>query len=222
MIQISVYIFLIILQSLVISLAVIIFLVYRNSKLKELSTAPVPEPEPEAQVQTPDAGAYLASEAEATKLQLSTTAVDSEHEDLRSNPIALRVEYLQLEQMWASNHERDENFWSALGDRMQELLEKFAGQQQADGSTSVLPMDDQDKILSQDLINNQVQTIEALKELIAQADLDAEKSRSLQDSVEQLSQTNLELTHCVAVLEDENGFLRNQVETLVAHKPEEQ
>ena len=222
MIQISVFVFLILLQALVITTAVIIYLVYRNSKLKEQSAESESDDEndeAETSQPLPYVISYLAAEMEATKQQLAAQTQEENQSDQASDPIALRIEYLQLEQVWASNQERDENFWNALNDRMQELLGKFASQAQETEFISTLPMDDQDKILSQELIDNQVNTIKALKEMLSMADLDTEKSKSLKDSVEQLSQTNLELTHCVAVLEDENGFLRKQVETLVGDKP---
>lgn len=212
MIEIHAIIFLIVLQILVLAVAAIVFLFYRISRLKQpLIQAEEPQATEVAQKPSgPDE--YFTSEIEYTKQQTGNTSADEE----KNKHLSLRTDYLQLEKIWAGTKDRDENFWSALHERMDDLLSKYFAPVQNEATAQ--QSSDQDKIGTQEIINNQTETIESLKKIIADTVTDEKKGKALQASVEKLSQTNFELNHCVAVLEDENGFLRKELENLAATK----
>jgi predicted RNase H-like nuclease (RuvC/YqgF family) len=72
---------------------------------------------------------------------------------------------------------------------------------------------------SEYLFEQQSKTIEHLKEfissLLSNIDPKALPNKELDSHFEKLEQDNIQLVHCVAILEDENGFLRDQIEALL-------
>ena len=68
---------------------------------------------------------------------------------------------------------------------------------------------------TQQLFDEQLSTIENLKAAIAAAVAHPETIEALQNQLDKLGRTARELTFCVAILEDENLFLRDQVRALL-------
>lgn len=76
-----------------------------------------------------------------------------------------------------------------------------------------------DDVGSSSLLEQQSKTIEHLKafinDLLAKLDPKSLPNNELETHFSQLEQDNIQLEHCIMVLEDENGFLRDQIEALL-------
>lgn len=80
-------------------------------------------------------------------------------------------------------------------------------------------VEENDDASSEYLLEQQSKTIEHLKEfisrLLSNIDPKALPNKELDSHFEKLEQDNIQLVQCVAILEDENGFLRDQIEALL-------
>lgn len=67
------------------------------------------------------------------------------------------------------------------------------------------------------MVGKQQATISSLQDLIRELAPEASKARELQEAIAQIQRTNQELNGCVAVLEDENNMLRDELAEIQAY-----
>jgi hypothetical protein len=212
MIKISLVVFLLVLQALLVSVLLAVFALLRVRKLStRLAARRVPAPPPAAEAPN-DAAHYLATELQRTRGRLeglggSPTGANSS----TTGRLALRAELLQMEAEWAGLPEQDDEAWNRLDTRMQALLARAT----AASGPPANPAAEKNEVATKQLLDEQLVAIENLKAAMVTAASHPEAGLILQTQFEQLGRTARELTFCVAILEDENQFLRDQVRALL-------
>ncbi len=220
MIKISLVVFLLVLQALLVSVLLAGFALLKVRKLSARLAArrasPVQPPAPVAGAPN-DAAHYLATELQRTRGRLEGlggATASAGASASATGRLALRAELLQMEAEWAGLTEYDDAAWNKLDARLHMLLA-----QDAAAPVSPAPPATQsagkDEVEAKRLLDEQHATIEQLKAAIASAVSDPDTTESLQAQLEKLGRTARELTFCVAILEDENQLLRDQVRALV-------
>ncbi len=216
MINMNVYVYAGLLQLLIVLVLLSLFLYFRIRQLKHrLGQKQVRVRELE---QKPDAGQYLATETKLTRGRYEATTAFQEGEPNpgdKSFLCALRADFLELEHELAGKVERDESFWKQVEEKLGAILKahKLSAPRapQPLSATSSL----EDSPATQTIIDSQGVLIDSIKERIGRAVPDEGVREALEIQVDILAQNNRELSDCVAMLEDENGFLRTQVRALV-------
>ncbi len=123
--------------------------------------------------------------------------------------LALRADLMALESNYAANQEeRSEAFWLKLYQDMQTLLDRH-------DLYGRLKLTGEDENGFRKMMQNQHQSIESLQAFAAKHIADEDARQNLENLFGSLQQQSRELGDCVTVLEDENEFLRAQIESLL-------
>lgn len=186
----------------------------------------------------PTAALYLQAEVAKTRTHLESTAGDSGAADGVADPgqaaLALRVALLEVEAELSDSQPetRDAGYWQNLANRLGEIVAATGySTQQAAAAESTAPapasaaatktvflMGEEDASVT-GLVEQQAKTIDFLRnyvqELLDQHGHEPSPEPEIAGKFEQLEKANKELSSCVAVLEDENEFLRDQIAALL-------
>ena len=220
MVKISLVVFLLVLQVLLVSVLLAVFALL---KVRKLSTRLAAKRAPPAQPPTQATGApndvthYLATELQRTRGRLEGlggAALGAGASASIAGRLALRVELLQMEAEWAGQTGHDDAAWNGLDERLRGLLARDAVAPMSP-APSAASAGGSDVVETKSLFDEQHTTIEQLKADIAAAVTNSEVTESLQAKLDKLGRTARELTFCVSILEDENQFLRDQVQALL-------
>ena len=220
MVKISLVVFLLVLQLLLVS---VLLAVFAMLKVRKLSTRLAAKRAAPAQPPTQATGAsndvthYLATELQRTRGRLEGLGGATPGAGASASAagrLALRAELLQMEAEWAGQTEHDAAAWSRLDQRLQGLLAQDAAAPMPP-APSAAPAGGSDVVETKGLFDEQHATIEQLKADIAAAVSSSDATESLQAKLDKLGRTARELTFCVSILEDENQFLRDQVQALL-------
>jgi hypothetical protein len=216
MIQVRLYYFLMVLEAFVVLAAFSGYLLLRLRRVAA-RTKPVPfksRPQVpfEPTVARLDIVQYLARELERTSARVRHAQPGSDI----ALWLDLRAAVLQLEKEWSQQDDRSEIFWSALAGRLKRLVRDH----------NLIPLakalkdrqDDEPGLA--DVVERQQHTIAFLKKYIHDVLTEVGRRSELGPVVDnefaRLEHTNHELQQCVAVLEDENQFLREQIASFLA------
>ena len=158
---------------------------------------------------------YLARELERTSARVRGAQGGSEI----SLWLNLRAAVLQLEKEWSLQDDRSEIFWRALAGRLERLVRDHGLVPLAKPPKA--QKDDEPGLA--DVVERQKHSISFLKkyihDVLAQVDRRQELGPAVDKEFERLERTNHELEQCVAVLEDENQFLREQIAAFLESAP---
>ncbi len=195
MIQISLSVFLALLETLLAAAALAVYWFVRARRAVSVrhkaGTAPT-------------ATAYLDGELTRTRVRLKVAASEAAAAALK-----LRADYLGFERECAELPGRDEAFWAKVSERLSTLV-KPAKTPVAIADASQLAASKSIDI--QALIESNTKEINSLKERVLHVVSDPAQGRALLEQIDRLGHVNRELADCVAVLEDENDLLLNQVQ----------
>lgn len=201
MVQIHAFVFLLILQALLVVGGLAAYWFYKSRR----PAADAPPATAAATTTPPDLSAYLTAELKVCETQRAATKQEADALDW----LGLRIAWLRLEQTWISKKDRDAAFWQEVEQQVRALVPPAAPVVAVNSADRAEPVD------VTRLIKEQDQTIGVLLEQIIHDVTDVEKQKQLVTRIEQLARTNRELSFCVAILDDENKFLRDQVKALV-------
>ena len=149
----------------------------------------------------PTASVYLDHELQQTRVRIKAAG-----DSAVAAVLKLRADYLDLEREYAGRPNRDEDFWTALSGRLS-TLGKSAKQATAVQLAAARSVD------TRALIESTAKEIESLKDHVAKVVADPEQGSSeLLKQIDRVGRVNRELADCVAVLEDENDLLHNQIQ----------
>jgi hypothetical protein len=212
MIKISLVVFLLVLQALLLSMVLAVFALFRVRRLTARLAGRHATSDPGPGVLS-DAAHYLAMELQHTRGRLDGLGgvPASGAADGAVQRLAWRAEWLQMEAEWAGQTEHDDAAWNRLDERLQALFRQGASAGLAPPPSASV---DQDEAKTKRLFDEQRVTLEQLKAQLAAAVTDPDKSETLQQQLDRLGHTARELTFCVTILEDENLLLHNQVRAL--------
>ncbi len=221
MIKISLVVFLLVLQALLVSVLLAGFALLKVRKLSARLAAkrasPAPSSEPAASASS-DAAHYLATELQRTRGRLDSlggATAGAGASASATGRLALRAELLQMEAEWAGLTEYDDAAWNKLDARLHMLLVQDAAAPASPAAPPSAQSAVRDEVDTKHLFDEQHATLELLKAGIASAVSDPDTTESLQAQLDKLGRTARELTFCVSILEDENLFLRDQVRALL-------
>ena len=210
MIKISLVVFLLVLQALLVFILLAVFALFRVRRLTaRLAANRRPVPPPPIAEAPKDAAQYLATELQRTRQRLESLGGSTGADSSSTGRLTLRAELLQMEAEWAGLPEHNDEAWNRMDARMQALLTRAAT------ASSANPAAKKNEAATKQLLDEQLAAIEGLKAAMATAASHPEAGLILQTQFEQLSRTARELTFCVTILEDENQFLRDQVRALL-------
>lgn len=174
----------------------------------------------------PPPGLYLDREAAQTQTFVANLQVNPESEPtdpaLRSS-LGVRARFLRHESALARTpvRERDPAGWSLLARDVSQLLNAEGYVRKAKGD-QIHGEDTQTSVV---LAKQQEQTImhlrEYIQELLQALGHQPIPETDIEDRFNELDRVNEELKLCVAILEDENEFLRKQIAELLKLKPTE-
>lgn len=226
MISISVIAFLVLLEVIVVLLVLLGVVLWRLRKARgrdriEYIDGAVAHPTP---------ALYLESEVAKTRAHLeeATATADS---DPQQTALGLRAALLEVEAELAQTppEQRDVAYWQALATRLGEIVaatgysvavtaEAAAEPPPPPAPQPVYVTADEDANIS-GLVEQQAKTIDFLRNYIQEL-LDTHGHTPSPDPevagrFDELERNNKELSSCVAVLEDENSFLRDQIAALL-------
>ncbi|MGD8784355.1 MAG: hypothetical protein PVG75_07945, partial [Thioalkalispiraceae bacterium] len=139
---------------------------------------------------------------------------DRQHtEIIEPDCLLLRKKYLELEKELLGNTEREDNFWANLSANLRRIIQDCYLVKRL--KLKEIKEDAEEEI-------NELKTImeeqtEEFESLLAGLDSDSNviEIAAVKDKLSTLSRSHKELSHCIAVLEDENQFLRNQIRGLL-------
>ncbi len=219
MIKINLVVFLLVMQLLLVAVLLAVFALLKVRKLSARLAARRAAPPPPAAAPANDAAHYLATELQRTRGRLEALGgASAAAGGSAAGRLAMRAELLQMEAEWAALTQHDEAAWNRLDARMHVLLAQEGAASASPAATPpVAPPAGQDEVPTKQLFDQQLSTIENLKAAIAEAVSHPETIEALQQQLDKLGGTARELTFCVAILEDENLFLRDQVAALLKH-----
>lgn len=221
MIQLSMFSFLALLEAIAVLLALLGLMVWRQRRLSGGTRIQYID----ATEEYPTPSLYLDSESAKTH-----SFVETLHEKPRAEPtdaalraaLGLRAGLLRRESELAQSlvkqpvGERDPALWTTLAGQVATVLEAEGFSHAASRSTLV---HGEETVSSEAIAVQQTRTIQYLRDYIQQL-LDKLGHQPLPDEhitdrFDQMERANRELGQCIAVLEDENGFLRDQIAALL-------
>lgn len=154
---------------------------------------------------------YLVREIERTSARIRS----ARHASDVAVWLSLRLAVLELEKECSLHDDRSEIFWRALAGRIERSVRKCG----------LVPLRQSPKEKSNDdtglseIAKRQKHTITFLKahvhDVLQKVGLEQEMGAVVDQEFDRLDHANHELEQCVAVLEDENKFLRDQVSGLL-------
>ena len=166
--------------------------------------------------------AYLESEVDKTSQQLEYT---KEHAPSKNvSGLQLRLELLNFELAYLpifSSSEKAESTinWDDVNIYIYKILKANSFCPNTNLMKHALENEDEDHVPSENILAQQSKTIEHLKSfinnLLTQMDDNSLPNPELDSHFKKLEESKIELEQCVMILEDENGFLRNQISFLL-------
>lgn len=224
MIELSIFTFLVLLEGIVVLLIITGVLLWRTRRaggrdriayIDGSDTHPTP-------------ALYLESEVAKTRNHLDSLTTGKA---TKPAALSLRAGLLKIEAE-LSHHlpeQRDRKFWQGLADQLGGILEATGYRAQppeitpvaatgATGTPTGSLLDEEDASVTV-LVEQQAKTIDYLRnyiqELLNQHGHQPSPDPDITDKFDDLERANKELNSCVAVLEDENEFLREQIAALL-------
>lgn len=219
MIEVDEIAFSIIIQLIIVlALLCAIFLVLwrrAKSRLKKLSQGN--ESDADTNYASPDASteSYLTTEIKITESRFEQLYANSgiESAEITEGDILLLRKYLlEFEKEQLVTKEREEDFWLNLFKSVLQIVKnlKLAKRQKPVASDS-----DEDEIKElKNLLEQQVSELENAMSVLEQ-DQGESNEEELKKKLLSISRSHKELSHCVYLLEDENMFLRDQIQSLL-------
>lgn len=216
MVEFKLHYFLALVEVVVLLTALSVYLLFRvrtlRSRINQRLAKPPSREIPEPPVARLDIVQYLGRELERTSDRVGHAKVGS---DTRLW-LDLRTAVLKLEQEWTQQDDRSEVFWRALAGRLEHLAKAHG---LVPGSSIRTGHENKEPELA-DVVERQKHTIAFLKsyinDVLTEIGNHQDISPVLDQEFEKLDHVNRELQQCVAVLEDENHFLRDQIAALLA------
>jgi len=214
--QVTTYYFLALLEAVVVLVAFSGYLLLRlrqiSVRIKRLPSTPKSQRLAEPRVARVDIVQYLARELERTSARVRGAQSGSDI----ALWLNLRAAVLQLEKEWSLQDDRSEIFWRALAGRLERLVRDHGLVPLA--KLSRTQKDNEPGLV--DVVERQKHTIAFLKkyihDVLTQVGRRQELGPAVDKEFERIERTNHELEQCVAVLEDENQFLREQLAVFLA------
>lgn len=169
------------------------------------------EPTPSATIEH-----YLTTEIKLIEGRFDLLFQDADRQSLNivePDWLVLRKKYLELEKELLENTEREDLFWDRLGENLRQILNDCYLVKRLDLKQA---MEDAEEEINElkSIMETQNQELENLLTGLDGNNVELEVN-SLKDKLTTLSNSHRELSHCIAVLEDENRFLRNQIKGLL-------
>ncbi|MGD9384917.1 MAG: hypothetical protein PVF28_00095 [Thioalkalispiraceae bacterium] len=196
-------------------LLIIFFLLWRNSR-KQLIKCISDSNKRQKASPTASIENYLTTESKLTEGRFDLLYQDSDRqhtEIIEPDCLLLRKKYLELEKELLGNTEREDNFWANLSANLRRIIQDCYLVKRL--KLKEIKEDAEEEI-------NELKTImeeqtEEFESLLAGLDSDSNviEIAAVKDKLSTLSRSHKELSHCIAVLEDENQFLRNQIRGLL-------
>lgn len=218
MITMSEIAFILMIQAKIILAVLVVFLFYlihvKNKQFKQLKN--------ELQTRTEVSPTASTEHYLTAEIKLTLGRFDSlySEKDLSSLSLAepdwlfLRQNILEIEKDLLSATEREEDFWLGMGKKYTGILKK-ANLVKRIKVKEVAPDEAGDEREDMTLLLQSQHSV--FEEL--QNDLVGEKNEAeiikLSDKLKAVARSHTELSHCIYVLEDENTFLRNQIQGLL-------
>lgn len=196
MIEISVAMFLVLLEALFVAVALMVYWFMKARRVARQNAARHQAPA------APKVTDYLDQELQQTRARLKTA------DGSAAAGLKLRAAYLEFERGCAGQSRRDEPFWTALSERLLALGTSSRPSAADADAARVLAAKSVD---TRALIESTAREIDKLKERVAHVVTDPQQGHELLEQIDQLGRVNRELADCVAVLEDENDLLRSRV-----------
>jgi len=170
----------------------------------------------------PDASTYLFMEAKLTEGRHETLGFQdadklSESDQTEQVLLKLRSDFLLVENELSKNvDERDEDFWLNTVKQLKELLRtnNLYGAVKAQFS-------DEDDIGLSDMMDDQAANIDQLREYITAVVKEEDTAMHIGLVLDIIEGRQRELADCLGILEDQNGFLREQIQQLSQPNEEE-
>lgn len=204
--------FIIIIQTIIFLIILSAFLLFllriKNKQLKKLMPVAKDHVDASSDASTEH---YLTAESRFDMFYKEDDLQESEFAE--PDWLLLRKNYLDLEKTLLSSAEREDDFWVNIGDKLKSLL-----------SSSHLVK----RIKLKEVQEDEEDEIKELKSLLkSQYDdfddlylkLEGEKSETevaeLKQKMKDIIRSHTELSHCLYILEDENMFLRDQIQGLL-------
>jgi len=195
--------------------SLILYFLWRNSvkKLKaSLATAATQtETSPSASVEH-----YLATEIKLTESRFDLLYKNADHENVEvveADLLTLRTHYLNLEKELLDTMEREDVFWTNLAKKLRRTLHDCHLVKRLKLKAASEDAEEEIKELRA-VMEAQQGELENLLSGLENEDSELEQE-TLKEKLTTLSQSHKELSHCIAILEDENQFLRNQIKGLL-------
>ena len=127
--------------------------------------------------------------------------------------IALRKNFLEIEKSFLVNSERVDSFWLLLGDKIKKLLK--ANHLVKRLNIKEAKEDDEDDVREmKNLLKSQYDDFDSLS-LELEGEKTEEEVKELKAKLIKIIRSHTELSHCIHMLEGENSFLRDQIQSLV-------
>lgn len=198
--------FLIIQTIILLACSTVIFLfLWRNSR-KKLSQYKISVEDQEEVPPTVSIEHYLTTEIKLTegRFDLLFKDEDREHTDIvEPDCLVLRKKYLELEKEILETTDREDPFWASLGKNLRRMLEDCHLVKRLKLKATKEGAEEEIQQL-QSIMEAQNEELDSLL-----AGLNSE------DDELELEALKEKLSHCISVLEDENGFLRKQIKGLL-------
>ena len=176
----------------------------------------------------PTPALYLESEVAKTRNHLDSLTTEKAD---KPPALSLRAGLLKIEAELSQHlpEQRDRKFWQGLADQLGGILESTGYRAQPPDTTPVVvrgapgaptgSLLDEADVTVTGLVEQQAKTIDYLRnyiqELLDQHGHQPSPDPGITDKFDDLERANKELSSCVAVLEDENEFLRGQIAALL-------
>lgn len=216
MLHIHALIFFTVLELLLVFALLWIMWFYKARRLtRQLETAETRLTEPRTEA---NAAAYFAAELQATEARLDHQRDMDSHAD--TTALALRAAYLSLERELAQGQQRDEDFWQRAQHGSAALLAARTSPPPAEpepeepAPAAANPADAVEAARVKQLFDAQIATISELKEALASMMAEHPEWQTLLGQLDTISRTNREMSLCVSILEDDNAFLRGQLDAI--------
>lgn len=233
MIDLSIYTILALLEGIVVLLIVIGVLLWRSRQARARDRIAYID----GSDTHPTPALYLESEVAKTRNHLDSLTKDKAETqpgdavDTTHSALGLRAALLKVEAELSQSlpEQRDHNFWQGLADRLDGILSTSGYQppssavattpEPAPGATATGSLLDEEDASVTGLVEQQAKTIDYLRnyiqEILDQHDHQPSPDPGITGKFDDLERANKELSSCVAVLEDENEFLRHQIAALL-------
>ena len=209
--------FIIIVQTILLLIMVVAVLLFmlraKNKKLKVIYQKKSEEDEvsPTASIEH-----YLMTETKVTSARYESLYKE---EDLQQKEITepdlliLRKNFLELEKELLSDKERSDEFWDGLKEKFKNLLNKSQLVKRL--TTKEVSDDDEEDVQEmKKLLKAQYDEFDELY-ITLEGQKSEDEIKKIKEKLSSVIRSHTELSHCMYILEDENKFLREQINSLL-------